>query len=152
MDLLIKANGEWIHQGEKINRPALVKLFSRILWLENNEYFLVTPVEKVRIQVEDAPFLITGFRFIEQDDGHPFVAFYTNTDDCLILGQNDHNLWLENSKPYVSVRYGMKALVHRNIYYELVELGIEKEINDIPHLCLQSGEAFFSLGALTDDN
>lgn len=123
MDLVIKANGDWIHEGGKINRPAMVKMFSRILWLEEGEYFLVTPVEKVRIQVEDAPFLITEWRWIETEQGRA-VEFKTHTDDKLVLGV-DCDLWMDffkgEERPYISMRYGMKALIGRNVFYDLAE-------------------------------
>lgn len=151
IDIVIKANGDWIHQGEKIPRLAMVKMFSRILWFENEEHFLVTPVEKVRINVEDAPFLITKYEYIKQTDGLSYIVFFTHTDDRIVLGQGDCNLWLEQGKPYVSMRYGMKALLHRSVYYALVECGIEKEINNVPHLCVLSGESLFSLGRLDED-
>ncbi|ETX10334.1 hypothetical protein MUS1_15575 [Marinomonas ushuaiensis DSM 15871] len=123
MDLVIKANGEWFHEGGKIKRSAMVAMFSRILWFEAGEYFLVTPVEKVRIQVEDAPFLVTEWRWIETEYGQA-IEFKTHTDDVLILGV-DCDLWMDffkgEERPYISMRYGMKALVRRNAFYGLAE-------------------------------
>ncbi|GAA0828791.1 DUF1285 domain-containing protein [Marinomonas arenicola] len=123
MDLVVKANGDWIHDGDKIKRPKMVTLFSHILWYENGEYFLVTPVEKVRIQVEDAPFLVTKWRYIDTDKGQA-IEFTTLTDDVVVLGE-DCELWLAGEehaeRPYISMRYGMKAMLHRNVFYQLVE-------------------------------
>lgn len=123
MDLIVKANGDWIHEGGKIKRPAMVTMFSHILWFEGGEHYLVTPVEKVRIQVEDAPFLVVKWRYIETEQGKA-IEFTTLTDDVLVLGQ-DCDLWLEVSgqeeKPYISMRYGMKAMLHRNVFYQLAE-------------------------------
>jgi len=123
MNMVIKANGEWFHEGGKIDRPAMVTMFSRILWFEAGEYFLVTPVEKVRIKVEDAPFLVTGWQWIETQAGRA-IEFITQTDDVLILGV-DCDIWLgffqKEERPYVSMRYGMKALVNRNVFYGVVE-------------------------------
>ncbi|MCB5160611.1 DUF1285 domain-containing protein [Marinomonas algarum] len=123
MDLVIKANGDWVHEGGKIKRPAMVTMFSRILWLEDNAYFLVTPVEKVRIQVEDAPFLVTEWQWIETEQG-PAIEFTTLTNDVLVLGK-DCDLWMEEfdseERPYISMRYGMKALVGRNVFYGIAE-------------------------------
>jgi hypothetical protein len=153
MDMLIKANGQWIHEGGLIKRPAMVKMFSRILWLEDEDYFLVTPVEKVRIQVEDAPFLVTHMSVMTNDDGVT-LAFTTSVGDHLVLGQDDISLWMDDyqgeAHPYISVRYGMKALIHRNIFYDLVELGQEKEINGEMHLCVTSNKQYFSLGKLSE--
>jgi hypothetical protein len=121
MDLVIKSNGDWIHEGGKINRPAMVKMFSRILWLEKGEHFLVTPVEKVRIQVEDAPFMITHWQWIETERGSA-IEFRTHTDDIMTLGV-DCDIWIApfegNERPYVSMRYGMKAIIARHVYYDL---------------------------------
>jgi hypothetical protein len=123
MDLVIKANGEWFHEGGKIKRPAMVTMFSRILWFDAGEYFLVTPVEKVRIQVEDAPFLVTAWQWVETELGRT-IEFKTQTEDVLLLGV-DSDLWmatcLGEERPYVSMRYGMKALVGRNVFYGVVD-------------------------------
>ncbi|GAB3482200.1 DUF1285 domain-containing protein [Marinomonas epiphytica] len=124
MDLTIKANGDWIHQGEKIERQSMVTMFSRILWHEEGEYFLVTPVEKVRIQVEDAPFLMTHFEWRDSDQG-PILVFFSGTEDVKQLGV-DCDIWMAEQdgqeKPYISMRYGMKALLNRPVFYALAEL------------------------------
>lgn len=129
MDLVIKANGDWIHEGGKIHRPAMVNMFSRILWFEEGEYFLVTPVEKVRIQVEDAPFLVTEWNWIETEQG-PAIEFRTQTKDVSVLGL-DCGIWVspfENEeRPYISMRYGMKALLSRNVFYALAESLVQVE-------------------------
>tara|TARA_R110001583_G_scaffold70581_2_gene199642 strand:- start:2423 stop:2956 length:534 start_codon:yes stop_codon:yes gene_type:complete len=121
MDLVIKSNGDWIHEGCKINRPSMVKMFSRILWFEEGEYFLVTPVEKVRIQVEDAPFMIISWQWINIDKGRA-IEFRSHTDDIIILGI-DCDIWIAPfegiERPYISMRYGMKALIARSAYYDL---------------------------------
>lgn len=126
MDLIVKSNGDWVHEGGKISRPAMVRMFSRILWFENGDYFLVTPVEKVRIQVEDAPFFVTDWRWLETDKGQT-LELQTLTQDTLQVGI-DSDLWLEpfesevksEDRPYVSMRYGMKALISRNVFYALM--------------------------------
>ena len=123
MDMLIKANGEWFHEGGKIKRSAMVTMFSRILWFEDGEHYLVTPVEKVRIKVEDAPFLVTGWQWIETKLGRA-IEFVTQTDDVLVLGV-DCDIWMDvfrkEERPYISMRYGMKALVGRNVFYGIAE-------------------------------
>ena len=97
------------------------------MWFEKGEYFLVTPVEKVRVQVEDAPFLVTKWRYIETDKGQA-IEFTTLTDDVVVLGE-DCELWLAGEehaeRPYISMRYGMKAMLHRNVFYQLVEALVE---------------------------
>ncbi|NLQ16024.1 DUF1285 domain-containing protein [Marinomonas sp. M1K-6] len=123
MDMVIKANGEWFHEGSKIKRPAMVTMFSRILWFEAGEYFLVTPVEKVRIQVEDAPFLVTGWQWIATEQGRA-IELVTQTEDVVVLGV-DCDFWMasyqQEERPYVSMRYGMSALVGRNVFYGIAE-------------------------------
>lgn len=153
MDMVIKANGQWLHEGNLIKRPAMVKMFSRILWHKEGEHFLVTPVEKVRIQVEDAPFLITQMNVVNRD-GEASLEFITSVGDHLVLGQDGTKLWMDDyqgeAHPYLSVRYGMKALIHRNIFYDLVELGEEQEIEGELHLCVMSKGQYFSLGKLSE--
>ena len=155
IDMLIKANGEWIHEGKPIGRPAMVRMFSRILWYEAGKYFLVTPVEKVGIKVEDAPFLVNTYETKIGDDGLCYFEFITSTEDRLTLGGNSQRLWVENSsvqpRPYISARYGMKALLSRSVYYDLVEQGSTREINGKLHHCIHSGNAFFSLGVLEEE-
>lgn len=149
IDIVIKSNGEWWHEGKLITRPAMVKMFSRILWCEEGEHFLVTPVEKVRVQVEDAPFLITQYGQFSED-GLEFIELLTNTNDKLVLGQDECCLWMgdfgSETRPYVSMRYGMKAMLSRSVFYGLVELGSLEWINGCQHLCVKSGDASFSLG------
>ncbi len=139
MDMRIARDGTWYHQGGAIRRPAMVKLFSRILKREGDDYFLVTPVEKWRIVVEDAPFVAIDFR-LEGGNGAGECApmpgqalvFTTQVGDEVVLGP-ENPLWVElratgaagsgEPRPYVAVRAGLKALLHRNTYYRLVELG-----------------------------
>lgn len=150
MDIVIKANGMWLHNGDEIKRPSLVKLFSRILWREADDYFLVTPVEKVRIQVEDAPFLVTQNEVIEEN-GLKTIRLLTTTGETIVLGK-DSDLILEltpdGERPYVDVRYGMRAMLHRNVYYDLVNMGVERTLNDASHLCIESYGHWFSLGEI----
>jgi hypothetical protein len=107
----------------------------------------------VRIQVEDAPFLITHMKVVKRDEGES-LEFITSVGDLLVLGEDDISLWMDDyqgeAHPYISVRYGMKALIHRNIFYDLVELGKEVEIDGELHLCVKSKEQYFSLGKLED--
>jgi len=133
MDLTICRSGVWIHEGEPILRPKLVKLFSSILKLEEGEYFLVSPVEKWKVTVEDAPFLIESLELRSGKDGRAII-FTTNVGDIVNLCENNP-LWVEEDpntgepSPYVLVRKNLKALINRSVYYELVNLAIEKEGN-----------------------
>ncbi len=122
MDLVIKQDGSWIHEGRQITRQGLVRTFSRILKREKEDYFLVTPTEKWRIQVETAPFLVTSMH-IENPGKSQVLEMTTNTYNRVSLN-SDHPLWIEyddelNPKPYILVRQNLHALVGRNVYNEL---------------------------------
>lgn len=158
MDLVIRANGDWVHEGSLMKRASMRKMFSRILWKEEGEYYLVTPHEKVRIQVEDAPFLVTqSHKGIstqiasgESEVACDSIIFTTSTEDVMALGK-DCDLWIEEgedgARPYISMRYGMKAMLHRHVFYDLVSQGFEREINGRQHICIKSAGKTFSLGA-----
>lgn len=130
MDLIIQSNGDWVHEGSPMKRASMVKMFSHILWYEDGEYFLMTPVEKVRIQVEDAPFLVTKWEWVTTEQGKT-MQLTTTTDDVMLLGQNC-DMWIASYKteerPYISMRYGMKALIARHVFYQLAE-----QLVEIPH-------------------
>lgn len=150
MDLVIKRNGDWLYQDSPIARQSLVKLFSRILKKENNDYFLVTPVEKLRILVEDAPFLVITMNRLETELGD-VIEFTDNCDNKILLTESNP-LWVElhpktrEPSPYITVRNNLNALLHRSVFYELVEMGQEKLIDDKRHLGVFSAGSFFSLG------
>ncbi len=124
IDIRIAADGTWYHQGEPIRRPALVKLFSSILRRDPDGYCLVTPGEKLLIEVEDAPFLATD---VEAKGAGPDqqLLFVTNVGDY-VLADAAHPIRLEGSpdrpRPYLQVRDGLDALISRPAYYRLVDL------------------------------
>lgn len=148
MDMRIARDGSWYHRGGAIRRPAMVKLFSRILKREGDDYFLVTPVEKWRIVVEDAPFVAVDFRLEAGNSAGECapmagqaLIFTTQVGDEVVLGP-ENPLWVEQRenvatgsgepRPYISVRAGLKALLHRNIYYRLVEFGLNQREAPLP--------------------
>ncbi|MEL6586109.1 MAG: DUF1285 domain-containing protein [Pseudomonadota bacterium] len=125
IDIVIKRDGTWFHEGTPIGRPGLVKLFSSILKKEGDRIYLVTPVEKVGIQVEDAPFVALDF---DRADG--VITFTTNVDDRVTAGP-DHPIRVALAEdgepaPYVEVRAGLEALIDRKSFYRLVEIGEEE--------------------------
>jgi hypothetical protein len=131
MDLCIKANGDWYHEGTLMWRKPLVKLFSSILKKEGDDYFLVSPVEKWRIQVEDAPLLVTSLEIESEGKVRDQkIWFSTTTEDKFLLG-GDHLLALikknEQLRPYVRVRHNLDALIGRNVFYELVAKAVNHE-------------------------
>lgn len=148
IDIQIKHDGTWFYMGTPIGRKPLVKLFASVLKRENDDYFLVTPVEKVGIQVEDAPFIITQW----QKDNNK-LALTTNTGDDLIVGSDNPIQIFSDKKtaaflPYVLVRRNLWARLHQNVFYQLAELGEEQKLDGKRHLMLNSGDYNFSLGEL----
>ena len=147
MDLVIKANGEWWHEGTKITRQSLVDLFASILWQEGSEYYLKTPVEKLRINVEDVPFLLTEVNVIEQkEQGTSLIEFITSTGDVVHL-DDEHPLemgeYQGEERPYIEVRFGMKGLVSRNVLMHLTKIGELTEHDGKTSLTLHSdGKAY----------
>lgn len=152
MALIIKRDGSWHYQGSPIGRQRLVKLFSTVLKKEDNKYFLVTPVEKLGIRVEDAPFLVIRMQVKDSVEG-PVITFEDNCDNQVILTK-DNPIWVEHDSktgepsPYIMVRRNLHALIHRNVFYELVERAEERIIDDQKHLGIISAGEFFSLGTI----
>lgn len=144
----IAADGSWFHEGRPIPRPALVRLFSTILRREpDGRHVLVTPGEKLDIEVEDAPFVAVEAT-IEGDGRDRRIGFRLNTDDYVIAGA-DHAIRVETGddgapRPYVHVRAGLEALIARPVFYELAELAIA---DGGAHVGLWSDGAFFDFGA-----
>ncbi|MBV35140.1 MAG: hypothetical protein CMP47_06740 [Rickettsiales bacterium] len=152
MDMVIKRDGSWHYQNSPIGRQRLVKMFSTVLKKEGDDYFLVTPVEKLGITVEDAPFLVTQMTLKQTDEGQ-VIIFTDNCDNTILLTQ-DNPLWVEQDEktgepsPYVMVRKNLHALIHRNVFYELVELAEERVIDGQKHLGVVSAGEYYSLGAI----
>lgn len=181
MDLTIKANGEWWHEGGHMTRQSLVSLFATILWKEENngavEYFLKTPVQKLRIHVEDAPLLINDVGIVEEQ-GESWLEFTTSTGDVVRLDDehpislraytmkdSDDNSHSDKSKnkednkstesstqirPYMMVRNGLEALIGRNAFYHLTEIGELTEREGETILTLQSGDNAYTLSMPSD--
>ncbi len=126
MDMRIKKDGGWWHEGELIKRDKLTRLFSSILKKEEDEYFLVTPVEKWQIQVDDKPFVVQLAEVVEKG-GQKVITLMTNVGDVIELN-SVNRLYLDNEGlPFVEVRSGLMARLHRNVYYQLAEFAIENE-------------------------
>ena len=148
LDIRIAADGTWFYLGTPIGRPALVRLFSTILKREGDKHFLVTPVEKVGIRVDDAPFLAVEMRQ-EADPRGRLLRFRTNVDDWVSCDA-DHRLRFEPAAadglaPYLHVRAGLWAKVTRAIYYDLVDIGEERMIDGQLMFGLESGGEFFPM-------
>ncbi|WP_425044498.1 DUF1285 domain-containing protein [Primorskyibacter sp. S87] len=130
LDMRIARDGTWFYLGTPINRIALVRLFSSILKKEGNNFFLVTPVEKVGITVDDAPFVAIDFEVTGTDETQ-MITFETHVGDRAVAGP-DHPIRVEldpdtdEPSPYVHVRAGLEALVDRKSFYRLVDLGVHR--------------------------
>ena len=126
-DMRIARDGTWFHQGSPIERQAMVRLFSTILRREpDGGYVLVTPVEKLDIEVEDAPFVAVEMKS-EAEGRSRSLAFRLNTGDLIVAGPANRILLRrggEDPHPYVEVRRGLDALIARPVYYELAEIAL----------------------------
>jgi len=149
LDMRIGADGTWFYLKTPIGRPALVKLFASILKREGEKYFLVTPVEKCGIIVEDAPFIAVELR-VDRDVGGQVLHFRTNADDWVACGPG-HGLRFEPErltgglKPYLHVRRDLWAKVTRALFYDLVDLGEERDIAGQRMFGVASGKEFFAM-------
>ncbi len=148
LDIRIARDGTWFYLGTPIGRPALVRLFSTILKREGDRYFLVTPVEKVGIRVDDAPFLAVEMR--REGEGRDQVLnFRTNVDDWVTCDAA-HALRFEPAAcdglaPYLHVRAELWAKVTRALYYDLVHLGVEAGEDDAARFGVMSSGVFFAM-------
>ena len=150
MDLLVKANGEWWHEGQLIKRQALVDLFSSVLWKEQGKFYLKTPVEQIEIQVEDEPLFINQVDMVEI--GQQNYIQLTTTHQDIVIVDAKHPIFMREYagelRPYVHVRFGINALIQRAAFLHLVELG---ELSDNAQgetiLSLKSGDLHLHLSS-----
>jgi uncharacterized protein len=149
IDMRIATDGTWFYQKTPIGRLPLVKLFASVLKREGDKYFLVTPVEKVGIVVEDAPFLAVEMN-TSADDAGRVLQFRTNVDDWIAAGPG-HALCFElqphtgGLKPYLHVRRHLWAKVTRALFYDLVALGEEREVGGKTMFGVFSQGEFFAM-------
>jgi uncharacterized protein len=149
LDMRIATDGTWYYLKTPIGRPALVKLFASVLKREGDKYFLVTPVEKCGIQVEDAPFVAVEMK-IEQRTSDRILHFRTNVDDWVACGA-EHPLRFESEpgtgglKPYLHVRRDLWAKVTRTLFFDLVELGEEQDVAGRTMFGVVSMGTFFAM-------
>ena len=154
IDIRIAADGSWYHQGRKFQRASLVKLFAGILRREGDAYFLVTPVEKLRIRVDDAPF-VAGLVETIEEQGQQVIVFTTNIGERIML-DGEHAMRMETDatsgqpRPYIHLRAGLEALISRSAFYDLVNLAVETSRDGNRYLSVTSRGANFELGT-TDE-
>lgn len=158
MDLVIRANGEWWNEGNRMTREPLIKLYSTVLWREEDgdedRYYLKTPAEKIQIQVEDAPLLVVDVAQVE-DDGQVFIRCTTKTGD-VVIADAEHPIVMRTSKldgvdeirPYIRIRRNLDALIHRNSFYHLIGWSELQSTDAGEVMVLQSGQERFVLGTI----
>ena len=149
LDMRIARDGTWFYQGTPIGRPGLVRLFSTILRKDGDKYFLVTPVEKVGITVDDAPFVAVDFD-VSGEGQQQRLTFHTNVGDSVTAGPETPLRFVRDPEtgepsPYVMVRAGLEALIDRKSFYRLVELGVEHKVDGVTWFGLWSESAFFGI-------
>jgi len=147
IDIVIRKDGLWLHEGSPIGREALVRLFSTVLRKDPDGFHLVTPVEKLRITVEDAPFIAVSVDRTATDD----LMFRTNVGDEVTAGP-DNAIRVQTGpggepRPYLHVRRGLEALIARSVFYELVAMAAERQTAAGPQLGVSSQGVWFALAA-----
>lgn len=135
IDMVIRRDGTWVHEGGVISRHKLARLFSTILRRDGDDFYLVTPAEKLLIEVEDAPFVA-----VDLDASEGAIRFTTNMGDT-VTADADHPVRVERDpegepSPYVEVRHGLEARIDRKSFYRLVEMG---------ETCPHEGEDWFGV-------
>lgn len=151
IDMRIARDGTWYYTGTPIKRPRLVKLFAGILKKEGDQYFLVTPVEKMGIKVDDAPFVAISLDVSIRDDVQ-FLTFETNVGDKVTVDREHPITVLFNEKtqepaPYVTVRRDLKARISRNVFYQLIDLGEESTVGQLTRLIVRSSQEEYVIGS-----
>jgi len=149
IDIRINREGVWFYQGEEMARKAMVKLFSTILRLDDdNQYYLVSPVEKMRISVDVAPFAIVDLRVV-QIEGKQSIILKSNVDEDLVLRDPLQFIVEKNEKgepiPLVAVRKNLKGLLNRNVFYQLAELAVLHEVDGLEYLGVWSCGVFYPI-------
>jgi len=146
IDIVIRRDGLWFHEGSPIGREALVRLFSTVLRKDPDGFHLVTPVEKMKITVEDAPFIA-----VRVDRVGEALRFVTNVGDEVEAGPENEirvemNPKTGEPRPYLHVRRGLEARIRRPVFYELVEMAQERDTAEGPRLGVWSNGAWFPVG------
>lgn len=149
LDMRIARDGTWFYLGTPIGRPELVRLFSTILRKDDDKYFLVTPVEKVGITVDDAPFVAVDFDVSDPGE-QQILTFSTNVGDTADAG-SAHPIRVERDpetgepSPYILIRSNLEALIDRKSFYRLVDLGVHENVNGESWFGVRSGGVFFAI-------
>ena len=149
LDMRIARDGTWFYLGTPIGRKPMVKLFSSIIRKDGDDYFLVTPVEKVGITVDDAPFVAVDFE-VSGEGRTQTLTFHTNVDDLATAGPDNpirvaRDPETGEPSPYVLIRANLEALIDRKSFYRLVDLGVHHVVDGTRWFGLWSGGEFFAI-------
>jgi len=149
LDMRIARDGTWFYLGTPIGRMPLVKLFSSIIRKDGDDYFLVTPVEKVGITVDDAPFVAIDFD-VDGAGQDQKISFTTQVDDIAVAGPDNAIRVVRDAKtgepsPYVLIRANLEALIDRKSFYRLVDIGVHSKFEDDDWFGVWSGGQFFPI-------
>lgn len=149
LDMRIARDGTWFYLGTPIGRPGMVRLFSSIIRKDGDDYFLVTPVEKVGITVDDAPFVALDFEVTGEGEAQT-VRFETHVGDFVTAGPDNpirvaRDRETGEPSPYVLVRANLEALIDRKSFYRLVDIGSHAEIDGDSWFGVWSGGIFFPI-------
>ncbi len=156
IDIRIARDGRWFYMGTPINRPEMVKLFSTVLRHDDDGTYLVTPVEKLKIQVDDAPYLAVSMA-CDGEGEDQVLSFHMQTGD-LVIADEDHPIWVTESldakgpSPYILVRDRLEALIARPVYYDLVERSAVMSIDGKDMAGVWSSGVFFPLGHIDEED
>ena len=151
INIRIRKDGVWFHEGTPIGREPLVRLFSTVLRLDPDGYHLVTPVEKLKITVEDAPFIGVRVDKVKNEQGGDALRFLTNVGDEVEAGP-DNAIRVEvdpetgEPAPYLHVRRGLEARLRRPVFYELVEMADRRPVPGGVEFGVTSNGVWFPLG------
>ena len=148
MDLVIKANGQWWHEGKRMTRQGLIDLFASVLWREGDAYFLKTPVEKIGIRVEDAPLYIEEVNLLTLNDGVHIECTTTHQDRIVLSAERPLQLRTYQNEvcPYVTIRANLDARIARHAFYHLIAWGSLSENDQQMVLQLPAGKQPFTVG------
>ncbi|WP_323613872.1 DUF1285 domain-containing protein [Pseudomonas putida] len=150
IDMRIARDGTWYYLGTPIGRKPMVRLFSTIIRRDGDDYFLVTPVEKVGIRVDDAPFVAVTLD-VRGTGEQQVLSFTSNVEDQVEAGPRNPlrvevDPVTQEPSPYVLMRNNLEALIHRNVFYQLVELAVPREIDGEQWLGVWSHGQFYPIG------
>ncbi|CAM3644816.1 DUF1285 domain-containing protein [Parendozoicomonas haliclonae] len=153
IDMVIKADGSWHYMGSPIGRERMVRLFSTVLRRDDDDYFLVTPVEKVGITVEDVPFVVTAVQ-VRDVEGAQVLEFTTSVGDTVVASaENPMRVELDpqtqEPRPYILIRDRLEARIHRNVFYELVEMAKPTLIDGVEWFGVESAGEFFRIAPVS---